>query len=298
MDQQLKHRPKEQQSVHLTSTLDRRFWRLWFLLVGISMLSIAALAVTLGTTDSSGKTAWPWSGTGTILLSALFLLTVIFAAYMTHQQRKIVHLRRRLQEMQHKSRELSRRHRNRLVAFYSVSAVVGRQNDPQKVFDYIVRLCKQVFEAEHVSLMVLDPKTKMLEVRAAQGHENPGKVIGSKKRLGEGISGWVAQNMKPLLLGGAVSEEKFPGHQVFSDGIASAMVVPLIVRDEVSGVLSISNSVAGIEYDEEDLDAIRVFSEIAEYSIRHNEQSTWMRQTIESLRHRGTSTSASVNSPV
>ncbi len=264
--------------------LDAHFWRLWFLLVGVSLVTIGALAVSLIGLRSSRERAWPWAGTETALLIALVALTGVFAVYLTYQQRRIIRLRSSLLAVEEKSRELSRRHRNRLVAFYSVSAVVGRQNDPQKVFNYIVRLCKHVFEAEHVSLMILDRKTQMLEVRAAHGHAHPEKVVGSKKRIGEGISGWVAQNREPLLLGGAVSEEKFPGHHTFDDSIASAMVVPLIVRDEVSGVLSVSNSVAGIEYDEEDLDALRVFSEIAEYSIRHNEQTTWMRQTIESLR--------------
>ena len=294
----MKHQPQEQQSVRLENTLDRRFWRLWFLLVGVSVFSIAALAATVEPIQPAEAQMWVWMRTEMVLLGALFLLVVIFAVYMTSQQRKIVRLRARLRETQDESRESNRRHRNRLVAFYSVNAVVGRQNDPQKVFDYIVRLCKQVFEAEYVSLMILDPKTKMLEVRAAQGHENPEEVLGSKKKLGEGISGWVAQNMKPLLLGGTVSEERFLGHQVFNENITSAMVVPLVVRDEISGVLSVSNRVSRIEYDEEDLEAIRVFSEIAEYSIRHNEQTTWMRQTIEMLRHRGGGTPTPVDSSV
>jgi len=298
MDQQLKYRDHEQQDVLSEAKLDRWFWRVWFLLVGVSVISIAALALTIETIHSSARDPWPWEGTDLALVGALFLLMVIFAAYMTHQQRRIINLKNSLRDAERKSREISRRHRNHLVAFYSVSAVVGQQNDPQKVFDYIVRLCRKVFEADRVSLMILDFKTQMLEVRAAIGHENPEKVIGSKRKLGEGISGWVAQQGEPLLLGGAISEQEYPGHRPCDESIVSAMVVPLVVRNEVCGVLNVSNDHSGTIYDREDLDALRVFSEIAEYSIRHDEQTTWMRQTIETLRRQKTPCSKGTESPV
>ncbi len=263
---------------------DRQFWRLWFLLVGVSVVTTGALAMTMRSLRGIIHRQWPWGGTEVVLLVGLFLMVALLAGYLTYQQRRILALRSHLRQAREKNAETSRRHRSRLVAFYSVSQVVADTNDPQMVFDRITSMCKHVFESERVSLMLLDARTQELEVRSAIGHPNLEKVIGSRQKLGCGISGKVARQKEAILLSDEVSPEEFPGHERKQDSISTSMIAPLIVRDEVAGVLSVANHTSGARYDDEDLAALKIFAEIAEYSIRHYEQAQWMRQTIESLR--------------
>lgn len=253
-------------------------------MVGVSVFTTGALAMTMRSLRGIIHRQWPWGGTEVVLLVGLFLMVALLAGYLTYQQKRILALRSSLHRVRQKNAEASRRHRSRLVAFYSVSQVLADTNDPQMVFDRITGMCKHVFESERVSLMLLDARSQELVVRSAIGHPNLEAVLGSRKKLGSGISGMVARKKEAVLLSNEVSAEEFPGHERDHDSISTSMVAPLIVRDEVAGILSVANHSSGMQYDAEDLAALKIFAEIAEYSIRHYEQAQWMRQTIESLR--------------
>ena len=123
----------------------------------------------------------------------------------------------------------------------------------------------------------------MLEVRSATGHENLGQVLGARQRLGQGVAGWVAEAREPLILGPHVDPARFRNLQSKVATLSAAMVVPIVLRDELLGVLSASSRVEGMRYDKNDLRALEVFAETAGISVRHAQQSEWMRETIRKL---------------
>jgi GAF domain-containing protein len=218
-----------------------------------------------------------------VLLIGLVVVMAAFAVYLTHQQKQIVAARERLRIARQQSKERAQRHYSRLMALYSVGQVMGAENDPQKVFDCITSMCQEIFGSEQASLMLLNSRTGELEIRSAIGHVNIEEVRKARRYVGEGIAGWVAQHRKPVLLGPATSLDRYPGLSFMPRPLSSAMVVPLEVRDEIAGVLSVSNRTATIRYTAEDLAALLIFAESAEASIRHTEQTDWMRQTIHNL---------------
>jgi GAF domain-containing protein len=59
------------------------------------------------------------------------------------------------------------------------------------------------------------------------------------------------------------------------------MIVPILVRQELVGVLNVASREPKHMYTEDDLNAFEVFAQNAGTCIRHAEQSTWMRQIIE-----------------
>ena len=77
---------------------------------------------------------------------------------------------------------------------------------------------------------------------------------------------------------------KYPDLELKDWALSAAMVVPIIVRDELVGVLNISTTSPEIEYYDSDLQALQVFAENAGACIRHAEHVEWMRKTIEQLR--------------
>jgi hypothetical protein len=276
--------PSEEQAHQ--NRLERNFWRLWFLLVGVSTISTAGLATTVPTLRGRFENIWPWEGTDVVLLVGLVVVNVAFALHLTFQQKKLAAVREHLQQTEDEAKERTRRHYSRLMALFSVSQIMGSENDPRKVFDCITDMCQQIFNSQQASLMLASSRSGELEVQSAIGHLNPEEVIGARQRLGEGISGWVAKNKKPILINPGTDLSRYPGLVFRQKPLASAMVVPLIVRDELAGVLSVSNRATDAEYTNEDLSALLVFAENAETVIRHAEQTDWMRQTIESLRAR------------
>jgi diguanylate cyclase (GGDEF)-like protein/putative nucleotidyltransferase with HDIG domain len=57
--------------------------------------------------------------------------------------------------------------------------------------------------------------------------------------IGQGISGWVAQNKKPIINGDPVAESKHLGDPSRVSGLRSALSIPLQGRDGVAGVLTL-----------------------------------------------------------
>jgi GAF domain-containing protein len=132
--------------------------------------------------------------------------------------------------------------------------------------------------------MLLDTAHKRLVVRAARGHEDVSKVLGSEKQIGEGIAGWVAKNKTSLILGRAGEPTEHPELPLLSEALSAAIVVPIILREELVGVINVGSRATGIEYNVDDLQALNVFAENAGACIRHAEQAEWMRKTIDGLR--------------
>jgi GAF domain-containing protein len=61
------------------------------------------------------------------------------------------------------------------------------------------------------------------------------------------------------------------------------MVVPIIVRDELVGVLNVSSRSRDVVYDENDLLALQGFASSAGACIRHTEQASWIRRMVPQL---------------
>lgn len=114
-------------------------------------------------------------------------------------------------------------------------------------------------DATEGSIMLLHEGRELLTVTSARGL---GKDIirRAKRHLGEGISGWVAQHKEPLLLVGPINDSRFSG---VGRGIKDALCVPLIMADEVIGVLSVSNKRGDSRFSEKDLDRLVTISKPA-----------------------------------
>ena len=90
-------------------------------------------------------------------------------------------------------------------------------------------------DASGASIMVVDGQELILRGTAGAS----GGTIGQRRRIGEGIAGWVAQSGTPVELRGAVTDARFTG----TDPAATdALVLPLRVGERVVGVLSIKRS--------------------------------------------------------
>jgi signal transduction histidine kinase len=104
-------------------------------------------------------------------------------------------------------------------------------------------------DATEGSIMLLHEGRELLTITSARGLGRD-IVRRARRHLGEGISGWVAKHREPLLLVGPVRDPRFSG---VGRGIKDALCVPLIAKDEVIGVLSVSNKRSDGNFGEADL---------------------------------------------
>jgi transcriptional regulator with GAF, ATPase, and Fis domain len=265
---------------HENDVLERRARRNWILLVGICVASTLGLATAvLPLVQQHLDNLWPWAHTQTVLLSGFILAVLAAVLYLSDQQRRAAAVHRELVLAREKATERMRRHNARLEALLNVSRIMGSETSLQAVFDSIAETCLGAFDCERVSLMLLDKTAQELEVRSARGHRNVDEVVGSRCRVGQGTAGRVAETGEALVLGPGVSPQG-PALESENLQVGSAMVVPILVRGELTGVLNVASDARAIRYDDEDLQALKVFAENVGTCIRHAEQAEWMRQMI------------------
>lgn len=262
--------------------LARLSWKNWILVLATLALTTIGLATALPPLiGDRAKTVWPWAGAEFALLAAYSIIILAFGGFLIWQQKRILAICRR-------TRETSRRHLSRLYALLNVGQIMGAETDIQEVFDCITKVCVETFDCDQASLMLLDKNAGVLEVRSAFGHEDTSLVIGRRRAIGEGVSGWVAQHRRPLILGKEPDENCPPEIHLTYPEISAAMVVPIILRDELVGVINVSARKEAARFDEEDLHALHVFASNAGTCIRHTEHAAWMRQVIQNHNSRPT----------
>jgi len=150
------------------------------------------------------------------------------------------------------------------------------------VFDSITKICVDAFACDQASLMLFDRESASLVVRAVSGKSVPEGILGTRQPLGKGVSGFVAQRREPLILR-ADQRTTIPGLELKNRDITAAMIVPVILRDELVGVISVSTRSPEINFEDDDLRALQVFAENVGAAVRHTEQAEWMRATIRKL---------------
>lgn len=156
--------------------------------------------------------------------------------------------------------------------------VTGRDYPPSEEFDWaaaamvaleevlscFVELIVLSTDATEGSLMLVHEGRELLTITSARGLGRD-IVEATRRHLGEGISGWVAQHKEPLLLVGPINDSRFSG---VGRGIKDALCVPLMTSDEVIGVLSVSNKRGDGKFDEADLERLVAISRPAAKMIQ------------------------------
>ena len=121
--------------------------------------------------------------------------------------------------------------------------------DPDAILTKATERLAEVFGADGVSMMLLDPAGDLV-TRAATG-VGEDVVRQARRKLGEGISGWVAKEGKPLLLQGKVEDSR--GFSGVDPSIGGALVAPLKAEDKVLGVVSVKARAGQTKYGESQL---------------------------------------------
>lgn len=191
-------------------------------------------------------------------------------------------MERQIRDFQRDNDKRMNRNAARFIAISNVSRKMCDETNPHRIFKYITKTCIKLFHCERASVMILDEKSGELVVRAVSPIRED-HYSGVRQKLGMGIAGRVAESRKALLLRRDMDSSEFSDLGRNIDRLISAMVVPIVLRDELVGIINVSTTDPDVEYEEDDLNALQVFAENAGAFIRHSEKAEWMRKTIEKL---------------
>jgi len=169
------------------------------------------------------------------------------------------------------NRQLERRLRE-LSILYGIGKAVASVLDLENLLKRIVEAAVYLTGAEEGFLLLIDEQSNELYMRAGQGL---GKKFASGFRVksGDYLSWQVVETGKPIMINSVEGEEKT---KVKTGYLVKALLhVPLKVRSQVIGVLSVDNKLARKTFSDNDLhllSALADYAAIAIYNARLYEQ--------------------------
>ena len=119
---------------------------------------------------------------------------------------------------------------------YQVSKVIHSVLDQQKALELIVREAVGLVNATTGSVVLINPTDRLLEIQAAHGLPDGSSRL--KLRMGEGITGWVAQHGKPALVPDVREDARYV--KVHNHTL-SELAIPLEVNGSVCGVINVDS---------------------------------------------------------
>jgi len=122
----------------------------------------------------------------------------------------------------------------RLQLLYQVSNVIHSTLDPPQALRLILQEAVRLMRASSGSVVLINPNNNLLEIEASTGL--PPEAAQLKLRVGQGITGWVAQHARPVRIGDV---RRDPRYVLLRREVRSELAVPLEVLGEVRGVLNV-----------------------------------------------------------
>ncbi len=120
---------------------------------------------------------------------------------------------------------------------YTLSTQIASTLSTTSVLESIVSILRMTLDCRACSIFLIDRTGEYLQLEVASGPSVSWKGI-ARLKLGEGISGRVITERRSIYIADTRQE---PGFIFFDPNIRSLLVVPLLVRGEVIGTLSIDD---------------------------------------------------------
>lgn len=186
-------------------------------------------------------------------------LVVLFCLYTILQQRELHRAVQALSREEDDRADASVR-LSELTALFQVSTTLQLQLRSDVILEIIVRRVVSTLKAQQASIMILEPENGELVTRASYGLESEFSR-GARKKIGEGIAGWVALRREALSLGERAPSQELGRHYKENRRITSALSLPLSIGERVIGVLNVNRINHTEPFGEHHLEVLRVFAE-------------------------------------
>ncbi len=129
----------------------------------------------------------------------------------------------------------------KLRLLYDTAALINASMEPRQVISLVLKEAVRIMGATSGSLRMVDKESQSLRLEVAIGKGRDARRA-LQLKLGQGITGWVALNGKPLLVQDVSAD---PRYLPIRKGVRSEMAVPLSIEGEVIGVLNLDSNRKG-----------------------------------------------------
>jgi diguanylate cyclase (GGDEF)-like protein len=118
------------------------------------------------------------------------------------------------------------------------------------------------------ALLLVNEDEKELRYELAVGNDS--KVLSDQRvKLGEGVSGYVAESGEPVVVTNASKDARFSGRTLWESGAQSIVAVPLRVQDRSLGVLELFDSVGANGFPQSDLSLLESLADFTAIALEN-----------------------------
>ena len=217
-----------------------------------------------GTEEHAACYITPLSETGVAILflntSDVVLLEQEFQSFTEQAEASQQELCKVLSTMEFRLMDLDQAHK-RLQVLYQVASIVERNVSEQEALDDIVGIVMSEFSCVNVAIFLLNSKGDMLMMKANCGYSHHIDTI----PVDSGIIGHAFQTREQVFVADVLQDLRYiPG----APDCVSELAIPLIVRDQVIGVLDLQCS-AEHSLSPYDIEMLRTLAAQAAVVIAH-----------------------------
>jgi sigma-B regulation protein RsbU (phosphoserine phosphatase) len=158
-----------------------------------------------------------------------------------------------------------------LSKLVDINNIINSTLDIRRLLTIIMENIKDIMTAEASALLLFEETTSELVFKVALG--GAGDVLTEKYRvsLGQGIAGWVARELKPLIVNDAYGDERFDPNFDKSTGFVTRAIIcsPLLFKGKLLGVIQAINPIGRGGFSDDDMSLFRIFSEQAALAVQN-----------------------------
>ncbi len=172
----------------------------------------------------------------------------------------------RLYEEAQASEERQRKWAEELQALYETSLEINAQRDQEALLEVIVRRAAELVGVQMGGLYLLREDSQELEL--AVSYHLPGDLIGTRLKLGEGLSGRIAQTGRPLVVEDYLNWEG--AAPVYAGRpFRRVLGVPLLVGERVIGVINATDDTHTGPFTSEEVRLVSMFADQAALAVEN-----------------------------
>lgn len=157
-----------------------------------------------------------------------------------------------------------------LATFTEIGKALTSSLDLKEILGRVMDKISAILQPKNWSLLLLDEATDELrfEIVVGPGSE---KLKDMRLKMGEGVAGWVAREMKPLLVPDVSKDPRFckKADEVSHFTTQSIICVPLTTRGKCLGVIELINKVEDEGFSEDDLLVLTTLADFTAIAIEN-----------------------------
>ncbi len=167
----------------------------------------------------------------------------------------------------------------------NILSAVGRSvvslKDLDELLSRIVEAGVYITGAEHGFLLLVDPETKELYLRA-EANLTESQAQGFRLKVEDSLAGQVVKTGKAMRWGGEGTRRDFKVKTGYL--VKSLIHVPLVLREKVIGVLSVDNQASEREFSEDDQYVLSILAGYAAIGIENATLQDELRESLDALK--------------